>query len=55
MPNKREQNPVKMGSRNKVPRSFVRDHKTFKRTYANDMKWLSREENPRPKIQDVGF
>jgi len=55
MVNRREQNPVKLGSKNKVPQSFKRDHKLFQKAYAKDSVTLFREKNPRPKVSDVGF
>ncbi len=55
MPNKREQNPVKLMSKDKVPKSFMRDHKIFEKAYARDSVTAFREKNPRPKVSDVGF
>lgn len=55
MPNPREQNPVKMGSKNKVPKSFVRDHKTFQKKYAKDQQTEFREKTPRLKVSELGF
>lgn len=53
MPRRREPNPVWMGSKNKIAKSVIRDHKEYNKKFAKDMQGSTREMIPPPMKFEV--